>query len=153
MICVLLRLQGAGERGKYLANSLPSGPEHLQGWNGEDVANLPCPTHPLFSEHHFWHLEAPQETGQSWKSLRFLRYLSREAAYVVHRLKRGCSSWNPREDAVGPVGHLPLCHHPGQFGVPGCLCSQLRATHWTQYGLILQQVSLLSYAMPGARRS
>lgn len=153
VICVLLRLQGAGERGNHPANPLPSEPEHLQGWDGKDVANLPCPTNPLFSECHLWHLEAPQEIRQSWKSLRLLRYLSREATYLVPRLERGCSSWNSREDAVGLVGHLPLCHHPGESGRPGCLSNQLRAMHCAQYGLILQRVSLLGCTVPGARRS
>lgn len=152
--CVLSRLQGAVERGNHPANPLPSESEHLQGWGGEDAATL---MHHL-SGHHLWLLQAPRD---SWKPLGFLRHPSMEATYPVPRLAKGCGSWRQRGDAVGLVGCLPPCHHPGGSRMPGArspmthrpLCIQLRAMHWAQYGLILQRVSLLCCAVPGAGRS
>lgn len=103
----------------------------------------------------------PQEIGQSWKPLGFLRHPSRETTCPVPRLARGCGSWRQRRDAVGLVGCLPPQHHPGESGMPGARslvthraqCNQLGAMHWAQHGLILPWVSLWGCAVPGLRKS
>lgn len=61
MTCVLLCLQGVGKRGNHPANPLPSKPEHLQSWDGEDAATLLLH---LFSRHHVWLLQSPRDRAE-----------------------------------------------------------------------------------------
>lgn len=80
--CVLSCLKGAGERGNHSANPLPSEPEHLQGWGGKDVTSA-CIT---FSPGIPSGSHSPQETGQSWKPLGYLKHPFGEVTYTVLRL-------------------------------------------------------------------
>lgn len=102
--CVLSCLKGPGKRGSHSANPLPSQPEHLQGWGGKGVASV-CITSGSYN---------PQETGQSWKPLGYLRHPFKEATNAVLRLpglQQG-SNWlcrgsrattQPMEEVVSPT--------------------------------------------------
>lgn len=115
--CVLSCLKGAGERGNHSANPLPSEPEHLQGWGGKDVAVVCIIFSPGVTSSSY----NPQERGQSWKPLGYLRLPFRKATYAVlglpglpqgsNQLCRGShTAPQPMEGVVSP--HLFSLHAP-----------------------------------------
>lgn len=85
VICVLSCLKQAGKRGNRSIKPLPSEPEHLQGWGGKDVAIVCIIFCPGITSGFY----NPQEIGQSWKPLGYLRHSSREATYAVPSLATG----------------------------------------------------------------
>ena len=160
--CVLSCLQGSGERGNHPVNPLPSEPEHLQGWDGEDAATL---LHHLFSRHCLWLLQPPRDRAELETSglletpLEGSHIPCSQAGKGMWQLeaKRRCS-WPGGKSATllsrrGIWDARSRISHDSQSPSSVLKCNQLGAMHWAQHGLILQRVSLLGCAVPGSGKS